>query len=465
MLNKGSGTVGGHLPQKFICVVIIFSLIFTPVIYSEEDMNVLFDEFDCIKSTSNEMVLPPLSPIDMVLEETMFRRCSIREFSDEMVTIEDLSTILWAAYGYRDDGKRTVPPVDETYGVKIYVLLKNESLKLDVYTYDALNHSLLFLKKISSMNFAQYKAPAYIGLVWNKNKSDNENYICGEIGGIGQNIAFAANALNLGSVVNADILPWAYLANIGLPDNEIPKILMPLGHPRFSYNFEYRPWDFSLLPKIKRSDMSLTESISQRMSSLSWSGSLTKQEQYQMIWSTYGFSYLLDTAESDFYYHIDRHRTVPSAHGYYPLRMYYVTEKGIYQYHPNVLLYLTSTPFIDFAGLPILSYIEKMDNGDQRDDLASACLKPALSKAPLVIIPVLDLDRTRPEGGDDFSGEEMRWMWYYEAAASAYNVQLVSTAWDLSSNMFPIEQKNEICSILSLDSDSYDPLFVVPVGE
>ena len=181
------------------------------------------------KITSNDIDLPSPSSPDMVLEETMFRRCSIREFSDEPITIEDLSTILWAAYGYRNDGKRTVPLVDETYGVKMYVLLKNESLKLDVYTYDALNHSLLFLKKISSMNFAQYKAQAYIGLIWDKNKSDNENYIGGEIGEIGQNIAFVANALHLGSVVNADILPWAYLANIGLPDNEIPKILMPLG--------------------------------------------------------------------------------------------------------------------------------------------------------------------------------------------------------------------------------------------
>lgn len=417
------------------------------------------------KITSNDIDLPSPSSPDMVLEETMFRRCSIREFSDEPVTIEDLSTILWAAYGYRNDGKRTVPLVDETYGVKMYVLLKNESLKLDVYTYDALNHSLLFLKKISSMNFAQYKAPAYIGLIWDKNKSDNENYIGGEIGEIGQNIAFVANALHLESVVNADILPWAYLANIGLPDNEIPKILMPLGHPQFSYNFKYRPWDFSLLPKIKRSEMSLTDAISQRTNSSSWEGSLTKQEQYQIIWSTYGFSYLLDKSESDFYYHIDRHRTVPSAHGYYPLRMYYFTEKGIYQYHPNVLLYLTSTPFIDFAGLPIFSYMEKIDNVDQRDDLAEACLKPGLSSAPLSIISVLDLDRTKPKGGDDFSGEEMRWMWYYEAAASAYNVQLVSTAWNLSSNMFPIEQKNEICSLLGLDSDIYDPLFVIPVGE
>ena len=413
---------------------------------------------------SSDLELPPPSPINMILEESIFRRCSIREFTDEPVSKEDLSTILWAAYGYRNDGSRTVPSIDSVHGVNIYVLLKNESFGLDVYTFDPFNHSLLFLKKISSMNFAQYKAPAYIGLVWNKHKSDNENYIGGEIGEIGQNIAFTANALNLGSVVNADILPWSHLAKIGLPDHEIPKILIPLGYPLFAYDFKYRPWDFSLLPKIQRSDMSLEKAILEREDISPWEGSLTDQEQFQVIWSTYGFSYLLDRADSEFIYHIDRHRTVPSAHGYYPLRIYYFIETGIYRYHPNIFLYLTPTPLIDFAGLPIFSFIEKISSGDHRDDLASACSLPDLSSAPLIIVSILDIDKTRPEGGDDFSGEEMRWMWYHEAAASAYNVQLESIAWGLSSNMFPIEQKNDVCYVLSLDNALFEPLFVVPIG-
>lgn len=406
---------------------------------------------------------PPIS-VDMILEEAIFRRCSVREFSTDPVSDEDLSTILWAAYGYRDDGKRTVPSINDVHGCSIYVLRKNESFKLDVYRYEPLNHSLQFYKKISSINFGQYKAPVYIGIVWDVNKSENENYVGAEIGEIGQNIAFMANALELGTVVNADILPWSYLAKIDLPSNEIPRIIMPVGYPKYPYDFRYRPWDFSLLPRIRFSDMSLTTAIEQRNESQLWEGHLTSHEQTQMIWSSYGYSYLLDRAESDFRYHIDRHRTVPSAHGYYPLRIYAYTESAVYRYHPNILLHLTSSPFIDFQGLPIVSVMQKVVKGDHREELAQACSQLSLATAPLSIISVLELERTRPKGGDDFSGEEYRWLWYYEAGASAYNIFLEATAWGLSSNLFPIEDKSTICSLLGLDDDNFNPLFVVPVG-
>ncbi|MEA2054054.1 MAG: nitroreductase family protein [Candidatus Thermoplasmatota archaeon] len=448
-------------------MILFFGLAFVPTIGTlntlmSADETVEIDK-DYILSQGYE--LPPPIPVDMILEESIFRRCSIREFSADPVSDEHLSTILWAAYGYRDDGKRTVPLIDNVHGVNIYVLIKNESFKLDVYRYDPTNHSLQFLKKISSFNFGQYSAPVYIGLAWDTNKSENEYYVGAEIGEIGQNIAFMANALDLGTVVNADLLPWSYLARIGLPPNEIPLILMPLGHPFYPYDFRYRPLDLSLLPRIKYSDMSLTNAINQRNESQSWEGHLTNHEQYQMIWSSYGYSYLLDRTESDFRYHINRHRTVPSAHGYYPLSIYAFTESAVYQYHPNILLYLTPYPFIDFLGLPIISIMQKVMKGDYREDLAQACSLPSLAAAPLIIIPVVDLERTRPEGGDDFSGEEYRWMWYYEAGASAYNVLLEATAWGLSSNLFPIENKITICSLLGLDEDNFDPLFIVPVGK
>jgi hypothetical protein len=448
-------------------IILFLCLAFAPVIGS---LHVLTGANETIKIDRNHVLsqsydLPPPLDVDMILEESMFRRCSIREFSTEAVSNEHLSTILWAAYGYRDDGKRTVPPIGNVYGTSVYVLIKNESFKLDVYKYDPLNHSLHYLKKISSINFGQYRAPVYIGLVWDTNKSDNGYYVGAEIGEMGQNIAFLANALNLGTVVNADILPWSYLAKIGLPSNEIPLILMPLGHLLYPYDFRYCPLDFSFLPRIKYSDISLTNAIKQRSELQSWEGSLTDHEQYQMIWSTYGYSYLLDRTESDFRYHISRHRTVPSAHGYYPLRIYAFTESAVYEYHPNILLYLTPYPFIDFLGLPIISMMQKMMRGDHREGLARACSLPGLASAPLVIVSVVDLERTRPEGGDDFSGEEYRWMWYYEAGASAYNVLLEAAAWDLASNFFPIQNKGSICSLLRLNEDNFDPLFIVPVGK
>lgn len=418
------------------------------------------------KIIGEDITLPPPLDISMILEETVFRRCSIREFSTEPITIEHLSTILWAAYGYRDDGSRTIPLFQIVHGATLYVLIKNETMKLDVYRYDPLNHSLNFLKQISSFNFGQYSAPVYLGLVWDSNKSKNEYLTSAEIGMIGQNIAFAVNALDLGTVVNADMLPGAYLARIGLSPQEIPLILMPLGHPFYPYDFRYRPLDLSFLPSIQYSTMTLMQAIKQRNESQKLGGQLTSSEEYQMIWSTYGYSYLLDRMESEFIYHIGRHRTVPSAHGYYPLRVYGFTETRVYEYYPNLFLYFTPYPLIDFLGLPIFSYLKTIIKDDYRDDLAAACGIPDIANAPLSIVLVVDLNKTRPQGGDDFSGDEYRWMWYHEAGAATFNVLLEATAWDLSSTLVPLTSTNKafVTSLLGLNTPTYDPLFIIPLG-
>ena len=90
----------------------------------------------------NEKFLPPPIDVDMILEESIFRRMSVREFKDEPVNDEDLSTILWAAFGLRDDGKHTISKINNTYSAIIYVL--NEEA---AYKYNPINHSLVVYKE------------------------------------------------------------------------------------------------------------------------------------------------------------------------------------------------------------------------------------------------------------------------------------------------------------------------------
>lgn len=452
-------------PVTIVSIILLlsFSYVSTAVPITSPHTNIL--EKRVHVQIQEGIILPPPQDIEMILEETIFRRCSVREFTLDPVTEQDLSTILWAAYGFRDDGTRTIPLLDSAPAVNMYVLIRNESMTLDVYVYMPFSHSLQFIKKISSLNFGQYVAPVYLGLVWDTDKGGNEYLATAEMGMIGQNIAFAANALDLGTVVNGEVLPWANLAKVGLPPNELPYIIIPLGHPEFSYNFRYRPLDFSFLPRIQYSDMSFTEALTERKPIQSWQGDLTNHEQYQIIWSTYGFSYLLDRMESEFIYHIGRHRTVPSAHGYYPLHIYSFTDNAVYEYHANILLYLTPSPLIDFLGLPMIPVLQKIKQGDYREDLAQICSRPQLSDAPLSIVFIVNLGTTRPEGGDDFSGEDFRWLWYYESAAAGFNALLEATAWGLTSDFYPINNKNEICDFLALDQEIFDPLFILPIGK
>ena len=412
-------------------IIIFFSLSINPVI---------------VTSMSNEYPLPHPMPIDMTLLDAIFRRMSVRGFTDQNVTDDDLSTVLRAAYGYRDDGNRTVSGIDGVYASVIYVLKENA-----VYRYDPLNHSLVFYKDGDYRYIGQYEAPIQLGLVWDKNKSGNENYSGAEMGAIGQNIQFMANALNLGTVVTGEVP--SPIDEIGLPSNEVGKIVMPLGYPNFSYDFTHRPMWLSLLPRIKEPGASLQTVLEERSETTSFAGNLTRSEVSQVLWASYGYSYLLDKSDAP-NNPIKRHRTVPSAHGYYPLRMYAVTKSGIYRYIHGIFS-------CDRWGLPIVSFMLKIRNGDKREEIAQAS-QPFVVSAPFLIISVLDIRRTNQ--WDDLSAEKFRWIWYYEAGASAHNVLLQAKAWNLTASIALITDTESVRSLLRLN-DNFLPLFIVPIGK
>jgi nitroreductase len=442
--------------NKLLIRMIIFSIL---IIFSTNNIIII------AQSNLENYQLPPTIVVDMILEESIFRRSSVRDYSDEPISDEELSTILWTAYGFRNDGKRTVSGIDGVHGAHIYVLKRGSFLNYEIFKYDPLNHSLIFFKQESYPNLVQYYAPVYLGIVWDKNISLNENYICAEIGQIGQNVYLITNALELGTVANVGMT----LSMIDLPSNEIAKIIMPIGHPKYPYDFQYMPLVFSNLPQIKYSEMNITSAIKECNESTSISGELSTEEKFQIIWSSYGYSYLLDKSGFDFIYHINRHRTIPSAHKYYPLNIYYVTESGIFRYIPNIydplvgpLQILFNFPRFPY---PVITFMLKIKDGDYRYELSQICSEQFIESAPLNIISVIDIERTRPEEYDDFSGDELRWLWYYEAGASAHNILLETTAFSLSGNIAPVIHKDDLNNLLDLDNELFEPIFVVSVGE
>ena len=405
----------------------------------------------------NDFDLPPPISVDTILEESIFRRMSIREFTDDPITDKELSTVLWAAYGMRIDGKKTVSGINYIHAGIIYVL-KEEA----AYKYDPMNHSLTLYKEGDYRDIVgwQYEAPIQLGLCWNTDKLD-ANYGSGELGQMGQNIYLMANALELGTVVCGQDPPA--IEPLGIPPNEKGLIVMPLGHPIHEYNFINRPLWISLLPRIEKSSISLTTALIERIESTTFDGELTREEMSHLLWSSYGFSSFLDKSDQG-KNNLKRHRTVPSAHGYYPLKMYAIRSSGIYQYYPNVLTKIYPVP-VGFLGLPIVTYMLKIKNGDYREEIANLSSENSVVSAPLSIVSVLDVNMTRPKNRDDLSGEALRKFWYYEAGSSVHNVLLEATALELSSNFFPVQNKSDMCSLLGLEQDYFDPLFVVTIGE
>jgi nitroreductase len=410
-----------------------------------------FFSLTLIPATKTAYELPPPQTIDMNLEQTIFRRMSIREFTNETITDEQLATILWNAAGYRQDGNRTIADINGTYASVIYILKKDAA-----YTYNPINHSLQLYKPGDWRDTVGYQypgAPLVFGLCYNTTLTTPNN-AAAEIGEICQNIAFTVNALNLGTVVTGGLPPA--IDRMGIPEDQTGLIVMPLGHLLHSYYFKYSPLWISPLPKVKETQMNLTTALQQRTQTTSFQGTITRQELSQLIWSSYGFSYYLDKSNQDLN-QVVRHRTTPSAHAYYPLEIYAVTASGVYKYQPN-LLTMFGNYSADFIGLPIITYLQKIRNGDNRASLAAASSLPSLSLAPLSIITVLNWNKTKN------TGEQYLPFWYLEAGAAAQNIMLEATAWGFKSNIVIPTDNTTLSSLLKL-TEGYTPLFIVPVGK
>lgn len=403
--------------------------------------------------------LPPPGTIDDILEVTIHRRMSIREFTEEQVSDEDLSTILWHAYGLVDGEKRTVHLFNDEPAVNIYVVRDD-----GVFSYDVENHSLVLYKDGDYTGLVgwQYDAPLLIGLVWDSNKVSDEDLSAAEIGEIGQNVYFVANSLNLGTVTTGTY-PSPMEIYVGLPPGERGRIVMYIGHPSYEYDFTNRPLWLSPLPRIKKSSMSLTNAIKERNEATSWNNGVTQKELSQIIWASYGYSNYLDNSDPEInFFNITRHRTLPSGCGLYSLRIYVVSKSSISRYFPNIVDTIYGK-VNGWKSWPQITFLLKITFGDKRAEIASAS-EPFVGSAPLVLISVLDYEQLEKL---DYPLHEyfIPWAMYYEAGASAHNVLLEATAWGLSGNITQVEDKDAVCSLLGLDNERFEPIFVVPVGK
>jgi len=404
--------------------------------------------------SSSDYVLPPPLNTDIILEESIMRRMSIREFNDEPVTDKELASILWAAHGFRDDGKRTIPSINNVYASIIYVLKEDAA-----YTYDPINHSLIHYKDGDWRDIVgwQYEAPIQLGLCWNTNLADI-NFGAAEIAQMCVNIYFMSNALNLGTVACGQYPPA--IEPLGILDNHDGILVMPIGHPLYPYNFQYMPMWLSLFPKVQFSDMKLSEAIEKRDKTSVFTGELSKQQESQLLWAGYGYSYYFDRSDNTIG-RLDRHRTIPSAHGYYPNDIYFVKESGIYRYYPNFY----DPVYGKLRGiwfLPVIPFSIPVKKGDYRVEIAQAANTPEISNSPFIVIPVLD--DSKANRWDDLSGEEWRWLWLFDASSSANNILLESTALNLYGNISLPLDANSIKSLLELEENQY-PLLIVPISD
>lgn len=156
----------------------------------------------------------------MTLEEALNKRRSVRSYSQKVLTLSQLSQLLFAAQGMTGEiyghPLRSAPSAGALYPIEVYVVLNNvEGLSQGIYHYKVQDHALELLKEgdfrrgISKAGLGQnmlgeanvvFVLSAVFERTQSKYGERGLRYIYMEAGHISQNISLQAVSLGLGSV-------------------------------------------------------------------------------------------------------------------------------------------------------------------------------------------------------------------------------------------------------------------------
>ncbi|GHT45240.1 hypothetical protein FACS189454_04400 [Planctomycetales bacterium] len=168
------------------------------------------------------------------LFDAISERQSTREFSDKEISLQDLSDLLWAAYGFNRDNKRVIPTPKDSQEISVYVFVKDA-----VYLYDAKTNTLIHKangdhrKKVGSQDYV-YAAPVnFLYLADSSKGMGTASNIA--VGCAAQDVYLVAADKGLGVVVrtgglkeNTDDL----LRLLKLTKREVPIAAQTIGHKK-----------------------------------------------------------------------------------------------------------------------------------------------------------------------------------------------------------------------------------------
>jgi len=200
-----------------------------------------------------EFALPkPVTVGTVSVEEALEWRASIRNYTDQPITIQQVSQLLWAAQGVTRPswGGRTAPSAGGTYPLEIYlVVAKNgvEGLAAGVYRYIPQRHAInltvvgdrVFDISVAALNqqwVADARINVVIAAVYERTTSRygerGVQYVHMEAGHAAQNLYLEATALNLGMVSIGAFNDEQVQKVCELPKEQKPLYIIPIGHPR-----------------------------------------------------------------------------------------------------------------------------------------------------------------------------------------------------------------------------------------
>lgn len=173
------------------------------------------------ESGEQRMLIAPQKDVGKPVMEALSLRQANRNLSDQMISEQDLSNLLWAAFGVnRADGRRTVPTAHNKQNVAVYAVLKT-----GVWKYDGLKHSLTLIK--AGDVTAKFDAPVALLYVAPQEPADVSGM---HVGSMYQSVALYCASKNLSNVVKTGVRN-ALDGYLDLPEGEKVFIVQLVGMP------------------------------------------------------------------------------------------------------------------------------------------------------------------------------------------------------------------------------------------
>jgi SagB-type dehydrogenase family enzyme len=194
-----------------------------------------------------KMTLPePQYDGEISIEEALLKRRSIRQYTGEPLTLQEVSQLLWAGQGITDPrGYRTAPSAGALYPLEIYVVVGDvENLAEGVYKYEPVEHELVQVLEgdkrtdLASAALGQSSvSDAAIDLVvvavyertTVKYGERGIRYVHIEVGHAAQNMCLQATAMDLGIVTVGAFQDEQVKEVLDLPEDEQPLYIIPVG--------------------------------------------------------------------------------------------------------------------------------------------------------------------------------------------------------------------------------------------
>lgn len=183
---------------------------------------------------------------DISLEETLQERRSIREYSGESLTLDELSQVLWAAQGITNEyGNRTAPSAGGLYPLEMYVVAGDvKELEPGIYRYLPSGHELVLVvagdrrtelcKAALDQSWVRDGAVTLVMSAIYERTTERYGergirYVHMEAGHAGQNICLQATALGLGTVTIGAFHDEEIASLLAIAENETPLYVLPIG--------------------------------------------------------------------------------------------------------------------------------------------------------------------------------------------------------------------------------------------